>query len=114
MPSLLKDYYPILISQVHRLLDRQFPQDLFIDMDNLVVLKNLSCSKHGGLDLSRCRFELEAPVLHRTLLHQGVEHFLDAFHAVPRRQLGLHQGISHARALADVVGYTIKDRELRR
>ena len=114
MSRLLEDDNPILVCQVDCFLYRQPSQNLLIDVDNLVVPKNLSRTEHCGLDLGRCRFKLEAPVLHRALLGQAVKHLADAFHAVPRRQLGLHQGFSHAGALADMVGYTIQDCELRR
>ena len=114
MPSLLEDDHPILTCKVDCFLDRQSSQDLLIDMDNLVILENLGRAEHCGLDLGRCRLKLDAPVLHRFLLGQAVEHLLDALHAVSWRQFGLHQGFSHAGALADMVGYTVHDCELRR
>ena len=113
MPRLLEDNHPIFSRQVDRLLNRQPSQDLLIDVDNLVILENLSSTEHSGLDLGRSRLKLKSPILHRVLLHQGVKHPLDALHAVSWRQLGLHQGFSHAGALADVVGYTIYDGKLR-
>ena len=114
MPSLLEDDHPILICQVNCLLDRQSSQDLLIDMDNLVILENLGRAEHCGLDLGRCRLKLDAPFRHRSLLGQAVEHLLDTLHAVSWRQFGLHQGVSHARALFDMVGYTVHDCKFRR
>ena len=104
---------PLVALQVDRLLDRQFSQDSIVDVDDLILAKDFGCSQNSALDLVWNIFELDAPLFDRFLHLQLAKHGPDLLHALSWGELGLHQCISHAWALAHSIGNTIDDSELR-
>ncbi len=61
MRRFLVYYYPVVSCQIYCLLDRQTSQDLLIDVDDLILLKDLSGTQYRALNFRWHFFELEAP-----------------------------------------------------
>ena len=112
----LVDHDPLLLVQVDGLLDRQSLQLLLAALDQLPRLQNLDLrrTQAEAIERDRILLNLNTPVLHRSLIREGLHHLLDLSELVRGVDPGGGERVAHASALADGVGDAVEQAELRR
>ena len=81
-------------------------------MDDFILLENLSGTHNCALYCRWYLSQLETPCCNRLGLLEIVKHLLNTLHALLRGELFLHESVSHAWSLSDVVRNTVYNREL--
>lgn len=111
--TLLVDHDPLFILEVDRILDGKLPENVLVNVDDLVVLEDLWSTKDMRLHFNGHLLDVEVPVLDRLLIEESVAHLLDLSHLLSWCDPCLSKGISHASTFAHTVWYSVEHAELR-
>jgi len=78
----------------------------------LVRPYDLGSSEDLSLHLLRSHVQLETPFSHAFLVEKLLAHVLDSLDLLSRQDSSLSQSVTHATALADIIGDTVDQAEL--
>jgi hypothetical protein len=106
---------PPFVDELDRLLDFEAPQNILIDVDNLILLKNQRLGKDRLLaHLDGSRVDRDVPVTEDLLVHQETDDILDFLHLLVGADAADSQTVTHGWARSDRIGDAVDSTELRR